>query len=97
MQFFYSIILAASGLAAIAWSNTLGNVVYQHAKRPLMEDIFTGSWEISNGLIGRVFRAIGRWFVRSLISANIVGFIFVGIVLMLLAYAVSFGPIQLGN
>ncbi len=73
MQFFYSLILAASGLAAMAWSKTLGNLVYQHTQRPLMEDIFTGSWEIPNGPIGRVFKTIGKWFVRSLVPANILG------------------------
>jgi hypothetical protein len=97
MQFFYSLILAGCGLAAIAWSKTLGNLMYQHTQRPLMEDIFTGSWEIPSGLIGRVFKTVGIWFVRSLVPANILGFIFVGIVLLLMAYIISFGPIQLGN
>ena len=97
MQFFYSIILAASGLAAITWSKTLGNLVYRHTQRPLMEDIFTGSWEIPNGPIGRILKTIGKWYVRSLVPANIVGFILVGIVLLLMAYVNSFGPIQLGN
>jgi len=97
MQFFYSLLLAGSGLAAIAWSKTLGNLVYQHTQRPLTEDIFTGSWEIPNGPIGRVFKTIGKWYVRLLVPANIVGFIFVGIVLLLAAYGISFGPIQLGS
>jgi hypothetical protein len=61
-----------------------------------MEDIFTGSLEIPKGPIGRVLKTIGKWFIRSLVPANIVGFIFVGIVLLLMAYIISFGPIQLG-
>jgi hypothetical protein len=94
MQFLYSLILAAGGLASIAWCKTLGNLVYQHTQRPLMEDIFTGSWEIPNGPIGRFFKMIGKRYVRLLIPANIVGLIFVGLVLLLAAYGISFGPIQ---
>jgi len=94
MQFLYSLIPAACGLGAIAWCRTLGNLVYQHTQRPLMEDIFTGSWEIPNGPIGRVIKTIGKWYVQLLIPANIVGFIFVGLVLLLAAYGISFGPIQ---
>ena len=94
MQYFFSLILAASGLAAMVWSKTLGNLVYQHTQRPLMEDIFTGSLEIPNGPIGCVLKTIGKWFVHSLVPANILGCIFAGVVLLLLAYVVSFGPIQ---
>jgi hypothetical protein len=95
MQFFYSLILAASGLVAMTWSKTLGNLVYQHAQRRWVEGIFTGSWELPNGPIGRLFKTIGKWYVRLLIPANIVGFIFVGIVLLVMAYVISFGPIQI--
>jgi len=44
--------------------------------------------------IGRVIKTIGKWYVQLLIPANIVGFIFVGLVLLLAAYGISFGPIQ---
>jgi hypothetical protein len=94
MQFFYSLILAASGLAAIAWSKTLGNLMYQHTQRQWVEGTFVGSWEISNGRIGRFFKTMGKWYVRLLVPANIVGFVFAGIVLLLMAYVVSFGPIE---
>jgi len=59
---------------------TLGILMYQHTQRRWVEGIFVGSWEISNGPIGRVFKTIGKWYVRLLVPANIVGFIFVGIV-----------------
>ena len=97
MQFLYSLVLGASGLAAIALSKTLGNLLYQHTQRPLMEEIFAGSWEIPNGPIGRFFKTIGKWYARSLVPANMVGCIFAGVVLLLLAYVISFGPIQLGS
>ena len=94
MQFLYSLILAAGGLASIAWCKTLGNLLYQHTQRQWVEGIFVGSWEIPNGPIGRFFKTIGKWYVRLLLPANIVGFIFVGIILLLAAYGISFGPIQ---
>jgi len=71
--------------------------MYQRTQRQWVQGIFVGSWEIPNGLIGRFFKTIGKWYVRSLVPANIVGFIFVGIVLLLMAYIISFGPIQLGS
>ena len=95
MQFFYSLILAASGLAAIVWSKTLGNFAYQYTQRPIVQNIFSGSWEIPNGPIGRFFKMIGKWCARFLVPANVVGFIFAGIVLLLMAYVISFGPLQL--
>jgi len=94
MQFLYSLILAAGGLAAMAWCKTLGNLVYQHTQRQWVESIFVGSWEIPSGPIGRFFKSIAKWFVRSLVPANIVGCIFAGVVLLLLAYVISFGPIR---
>ena len=95
MQFLYSLILAASGLAAIAWCKTLGNLMYQHTQRQWVEGTFVGSWEISNSPIGGVFKTIGKWCARSLVPANMVGCIFAGVVLLLLAYVISFGPIQI--
>jgi hypothetical protein len=97
MQFLYSLILAAGGLASIVWCKSLGNLVYQHTQRRWVDGTFVGSWEIPNGPISRFFKTIGKWYVRSLVPANIVGFVFAGIVLLLMAYVVSFGPIQLGN
>jgi hypothetical protein len=94
MPFFYSVILAASGLAAITWCKTLGNLVYQHTQRQWVDGTFVGSWEIPNGPIGRFFKTIWKWYVRLLVPANVVGFIFVGIVLLVMAYVISFGPIQ---
>ena len=94
MQFLYSLILAAGGLASIVWCKTLGNFTYQRTQRQWVEGIFVGSWEIPNGPIGRFSKMIGKWYVRLLIPANIVGFIFVGVVLLLAAYGISFGPIQ---
>ena len=97
MQFLYSLILAACGLASIAWCKTLGTLVYQHNQRQWVEDIFVGSLEIPDGPIGRFFKTIGKWYARSLVPANMVGCIFAGVVLLLLAYVISFGPIQLGS
>ena len=94
MQFLYSLILAASGLASIAWCKTLGNLMYQHTQRQWMDGTFVGSWEIPNGPIGCFFKKIWEWYARLLVPANIVGFIFIGIVLLLAAYGISFGPIQ---
>jgi hypothetical protein len=94
MQFFYSLILAACGLGAIAWCKTLGNLVYQHTQRRWVDGTFVGSWEIPNGPISRFFETIWKGYVRLLVPANVVGFIFVGLVLLLAAYGISFGPIQ---
>jgi hypothetical protein len=94
MQFLYSLILAAAGLASIAWCKTLGNLMYQRTQRQWVEDTFVGSWEIPNGPIGRALKTIGKWYARLLVPANIVGFIFIGIVLLIAAYGISFGPIQ---
>ena len=86
--------VAAGGLASIACCKTLGNLMYQRTQRQWVEGIFVGSWEIPNGPIGRFFKTIGKWYVLLLVPANIVGFIFVGIALLLAAYGISFGPIQ---
>jgi hypothetical protein len=94
MQFLYSLILAAGGLASIVWCKTLGNFMYQHTQRQWVEGTFVGSWEIPNGPIGRIFKTIWKWYVRLLIPGNIAVFIFVGIVLLIAAYGISFGPIQ---
>ena len=94
MQFLYSLILAAAGLASIVWCKTLGNLMYQHTQRQWMDGTFVGSWEIPNGPIGRFFKTIWEWYARLLVPANIVGFIFIGIVFLLAAYVISFGPIQ---
>jgi hypothetical protein len=71
--------------------------MYQHTQRQWVEGTLVGNWKISNGPIGRFFKTIGKCYVRLLVPANIIGFIFVGLVLLLAAYGISFGPIQLGS
>ena len=97
MQFLFSLFFAACGIATIFWSKTLAVLMYEHTQRPLLKGVFTGSWKISGGPIGRVFNLIGKWYDRSLIPVDIVGLIFAGIVLLLMAYAISFGPMEWGN
>jgi hypothetical protein len=96
MQFLYSLFLAVGGIAMIVWSKTLAVLMYERNQRPLRR-IFTGNWKLPDGPIGNFFTKIGTYYLRSLIPINFLGFIFAGIVLLLMAYAVSFGPIVCGN